>query len=348
TGAQPWSYAWYDYGPGVRGAMTPNGPVTFGLTAGTVSEPVFSPVSPPYGMAPAENGVLVYAQGKGLYEFRTRFASAGRTIATLPRPVYNTLLLERSDRIIVQTRAEGQPDSIYCLRYSNGALVWKAGFGKEGERITGLSANRTGSRLLVSCGWNVLVELSLADGVVQHSMKTQARVFDIRFANYASDTYVTLAELGPHRFGIVRTGSGLQPVVYEQFESNLPFRSFEISNSGAYACYSYPEGGSFYVKLLQQSMPAQKVEANARVFAFSPKDDYLATGTATGGLVRLYRFPGLELVADLRCGNGKVHELSYSKDGRFLYAVLEDGWVSVVDVQKKTEAARLTFDEAGF
>ncbi|RYY63776.1 MAG: hypothetical protein EOO12_11420, partial [Chitinophagaceae bacterium] len=36
TGAQPWSYAWYDYGPGVRGAMTPNGPVTFGLTAGTV------------------------------------------------------------------------------------------------------------------------------------------------------------------------------------------------------------------------------------------------------------------------------------------------------------------------
>jgi hypothetical protein len=75
---------------------------------------------------------------------------------------------------------------------------------------------------------------------------------------------------------------------------------------------------------------------------------WLAGGTFGEGYVRLYEFPSLNKHFDLKCGVGKVFDLAFSPDSKFLFAMLEDGYISVINIAEKKVVTEMILYENNF
>jgi WD40 repeat protein len=344
--AVPWAYHFIPYEAGMYGLITPTGIQQFSLNSLAIASSAYVANQAPYGLAATDTGSFMYAWGSTLYEFNYRYANFKKIVYNFAVPVYRTLFTGNEDQWIVETL--GDTDSLFCVAANAGKLLWKRAIDVKAGKVAAMSINREKTRLLVLMGRSVIKEFDLATGEVLTEMKSSnADIYDMEYSGDLLDSYVGLMKV-QGSYTITKFGPRIKPFSYESFQNHLPIRTFQLSNNREYACYSYPEDGRFYVKPMDKDSAVKTVQHNARVFAFSPDDRLLATGSFSGGWVKLFRFPSLAPYAEYKCGDGKVFDLSFSADGRWLFAVLEDGWVTMINTTTREDVAKILLNESNF
>ena len=111
--------------------------------------------------------------------------------------------------------------------------------------------------------------LDMSSGMQQQKIKYPDRIFGADFKGSKNDLYTGLVSKN-NQYHIQGFSATTAPFSYKYFESNYPFRVFEMDHAGNYAAVAYPEDSRFYVIPLIRDQPMRQVEVNARVMGFSP------------------------------------------------------------------------------
>lgn len=341
---RPWCYELLDFKQGMVGGVTVNGLASINLNLSTVHFPPASPEPLPWGLCTTLPNTLVYATGNTIYEFDYASLHLKRELATLSSSIKKSLFVpgEKARLVLItmdynnQTRTSR--DTVTVLDYATGKILWQYAAGQEG--IDNVRVSSDGKTLMLLTGKSAIHILDMSSGMQQQKIKYPDRIFGADFKGSKNDLYTGLVSKN-NQYHIQGFSATTAPFSYKYFESNYPFRVFEMDHAGNYAAVAYPEDSRFYVIPLIRDQPMRQVEVNARVMGFSPDNKWLATGSFGGGYVRLFAFPSLEPVADFKCGVGKVFDLQFSPDGKFLFATIEDGYTSMISLVQQKKVADL-------
>ena len=341
---RPWCYALLDLQEGMIGTVTANGLGTVNINQATIQFPPATSEPLPWGLCVTGPSTLVYGTENKIYEFDFGGLQLKRELAAMTGNIKNCLYTYfPQPRLIVTTveydsRGSLLSDSVFALDYASGKKIWSYDLRK--TKLDNIRLSNDGSRLLLLTGWSTVMILDVKDGKPVDRYSAADRIYGANFKGNRNDLYSGMVAKGG-QYHIQGFSGTVAPFSYKFFESHYPFRVFEMDKEGSYAAVAYPEDSRFYVIQLGQGMPMREVQNNARVLAFSPDNKWLASGSFSGGFIKLYAFPSLEPVIELKCGVGKVFDLVFSRDSKLLFATLEDGHISLINIPEKKKAANL-------
>lgn len=341
---RPWCYALLDIKDEMIAVVTANGLGTVNTKQRNIVFPPATSEPLPWGVCVTGSSTMVYGTENSIYEFDYGGLQMKRELARMKGNIKNCLFVAGPQpRLIVTTveydsRGTMLSDSVLALDYASGKTIW--GYDLQLQKLDKIRLSNDGSRLLLLTGWSTVIILDVKDGKPVDRYSSADRIYGATFKGSRNDLYSGMvAKEG--RYHIQGFSGTVAPFSYKFFESHYPFRVFEMDKEGNYAAVAYPEDSRFYVIQLGQGMPMREVKNNARVLAFSPDGKWLASGSFSGGFIKLYSFPSLEPVIELKCGVGKVYDLVFSTDGKILFATLEDGHISMINIPEKKKAADL-------
>ncbi|MDZ4794842.1 MAG: caspase family protein [Bacteroidota bacterium] len=332
-----WCYSLLNFQQNVYGAITRNGIGSINLNVSAISMPGYADDPLPWGVSVTGASTLVYATDKTLYEFDFMQANLKREVATFSSMVKKSLFIPQQQLLIVeifQQNAYGNTviDSLVALQYQTGKILWKYNAGA--TAITGISMSSDSLRILLLIGRNKLVELDISTGQVLEEILTPKTVYGADFRGEVNGFYTGLTQSNTG-YCLEGIGKNISQFSYGCFDYHRPVRVFATDKTKNYAAIAYPEDSHFYIFPLHKDSSYTEISTNARVILFSQDNQWLATGSFNGGYVRLYRFPSLDMYCDIKCGVGKVFDLVFSADSKLLFAMLEDGYVSVINIAQK-------------
>ena len=341
---RPWCYALLDLQQGMIGTVTASGIGTVNINQRNITFPPATTEPLPWGVCATGPSTLVYATENSIYEFDYGGLQMKRELARLKGNIKNCLFVAGSQpRLIVTTveydsRGSLLSDSVFALDYASGKTIW--GYDLQLQKLDKIRLSNDGSRILLLTGWSTVIILDVKDGKPVDRYSAADRIYGAAFKGNRNDLYSGMVAKGG-QYHIQGFSGTVAAFSYKFFESHYPFRVFEMDKEGNYAAVAYPEDSRFYVIQLGQGMPMREVKNNARVLAFSPDGKWLASGSFSGGFIKLYSFPSLDPVIELKCGVGKVYDLVFSTDSKLLFATLEDGHISMINIPEKKKAADL-------
>ena len=341
---RPWCYALLDLQQGLIGTVTANGLGTVNINQSTIQFPPATTEPLPWGLCVTGPSTLVYGTENKIYEFDFGGLQMKRELAKMTGSIKHCLFASSPQpRLIVTTveydsRGSLLSDSVFAIDYASGKKIWS--YDLRQTKLDNIRLSNDGSRLLLLTGWSTVIILDVKDGKPVDRYSSADRIYGANFKGNRNDLYSGMVAKGG-QYHIQGFSGTVAPFSYKYFESHYPFRVFEMDKEGNYAAVAYPEDSRFYVIQLGQGMPMREVQKNARVMAFSPDNKWLASGSFSGGLIKLYAFPSLLPVLELKCGVGKVFDLVFSKDAKLLFATLEDGHISLINIPEKKKAADL-------
>jgi len=341
---RPWCYALLDLQEGVIGTVTASGLGSVNINQATIQFPPATTEPLPWGLCVTGPSTLVYGTENKIYEFDFGGLQLKRELATMTGNIKNCLFASSPQpRLIVTTveydsRGTLLSDSVFALDYASGKKIWS--YDLRQNKLDNIRLSNDGSRLLLLTGWSTVIILDVKDGKPVDRYSAADRIYGANFKGNRNDLYSGMvAKEG--QYHIQGFSGTVAPFSYMSFESHYPFRVFEIEREGNYAAVAYPEDSRFYVIPLSRGTSMREVKNNARVLAFSPDGKWLASGSFMGGFIKLYSFPSLEPVIELKCGVGKVFDLVFSNNSKLLFATLEDGHISMINIPEKKKAANL-------
>ncbi|MBK6827066.1 MAG: caspase family protein [Chitinophagaceae bacterium] len=341
---RPWCYALLDLQEGMIGTVTASGLGTVNINQATIQFPPATTEPLPWGLCVTGPSTLVYGTENKIYEFDFGGLQMKRELAKMTGSIKHCLFASSPQpRLIVTTveydsRGSLLSDSVFAIDYASGKKIWS--YDLRQTKLDNIRLSNDGSRLLLLTGWSTVIILDVKDGKPVDRYSSADRIYGANFKGNRNDLYSGMVAKDG-QYHIQGFSGTVAPFSYKYLESHYPFRVFEMDKEGKYAAVAYPEDSRFYVIQLGQGMPMREVQKNARVMAFSPDNKWLASGSFSGGLIKLYSFPSLQPVLELKCGVGKVFDLVFSRDAKLLFATLEDGHISLINIREKKKAADL-------
>ena len=352
----PFCYGIVDLNDNVCGLITQSGIGSYTVNTNDYKPPVNISIEPPFGFSIGLNNCFLYGNGKGLYEFNYQYSRIQRKLYEFNGYVKRIAYIKKNNFILTDvifyvTDDKGREkiiDSIFALNYTTMQVEWKLGPSDEAYYIDEMKINQDSTKCLLLWNGINIQEVDIENGnIASNATAGNARIFGIDYSIEPTGEYIALAEAGAN-YGITKFGMDHSLETFYSFTYSWPIRVLRVNHSKKFAVYSFPEDNYFYVlPLTKKSFPKQ-LSDNARVFSFSSDDKYLAAGSFNKGIVHLYNFISLEKYADIKCGDGKVYDLTFSANDKLLFAVMEDGWISVINIEQRKEIQRILLNNENY
>lgn len=347
---QQWCSVILDFGQKVYGLITRNGIGTVNLNVSSVMLPDIKGDPLPWGVSITDKSTMLYATDKTLYEFDYLHAGFKREVAIFPDKIRKSIFIPSKQIVILNTSVSNMygrfiSDSVLAIDYVSGKTIWRYNVSAGG--LNELKVNYDSSKLLLLTGKSTLTELDISTGEKINELNTRKTIHSADFKGELDGFYTGLIQQD-RGYCLEFIGKNIKQFYYACFEYNSPVRVFACDNTKSYAAVAYPEDSRFFVFPLNKDSTHKEVKDNARVLAFSPDNNWLAGGTFGEGYVRLYSFPSLTKYLDIKCGVGKVYDLVFSPDSKFLFAMLEDGYISVINIAEKKVVTEMILYENNF
>lgn len=348
---RPWCYALLDFRQGIIGSVTVSGIGTVNMNLPGVDFPPGAKEPLPWGVCTTGTSTLVYATDNIIYEFNYANLNYKKEVARLATKVKQCLFVPGDTSLLIVIAVEYNrngalvSDSVIALNYQTGSVIWKHSIGS--VKLDNARLSNDKKNLLLLTDWSKLTVLDVTNGNVTDEFNSPDRVYGADFKGKRNEIYAGLVHK-EDQYHIQGFAGKVAPFSYKFFKSHYPFRVFELDKTKNYAAVAYPEDSRFYVIPLGKDIPFREVQNNARVLAFSHDNKWLAGGSFNGGTVRLYEFPSLEEKITIKCGVGKVYDLLFSEDGNLLFALLEDGYISIINIAAKKLVADIILTEKNF
>ena len=120
-----------------------------------------------------------------------------------------------------------------------------------------------------------------------------------------------------------------------------PMAAISVAPGAGLAATAYPEGATIHLWDLNRKIELPPLTAQGRILQFDNDGTMLASGT-TGGEIRLDDFHA-RTTREVSSGSGPVSQLRFSRDGKTLIVVGDDGGVQLRNVSDLTLRATIFF-----
>jgi hypothetical protein len=324
------------------------------IQIGTVSSPDNFNFPTPLGICSTIDGCFLYGSENKLFEFDYIHAKMKRLVCELEEPIYKACYISSKELIIILTY--GDNNALYAIDYTNSAIVWKR---RLAGSVTEMTVSSNDSKLLViqnKLQDAILMEFSTDSGQLLNRWENRGALYGADYVS--SDEYIIGLYLDPY---ILSSGiSNYQLKLYNShvksaityssfsYPSYQPIRVFTVSHDKSHIGMAFPEGEEALLIPLLPDSEFHKVLGNVCEIKFSRNDSMLAIGSMTHGNVSVFRYPSLKKIFEQQCGKGRVADLEFSDDGQKLYASIEDGYISVIDLAKGLITANAYLNEGNF